>query len=151
MVCWTLQEVEVIRDAVITDVGGIRALMSSVDGFWDEAWRPDVLERALRSPDTIALVHLERDAIDGFVCAHDLGFRAYLSEIVVSPQAQRRGIGSDLLSQVEGRMVERGCAVIVSDVWRDAEGFYRARGWTPPSVVLLRKRLPVAGRPVVAG
>jgi ribosomal protein S18 acetylase RimI-like enzyme len=139
-----LKEVEVIRDAMITDVSGIRALMSSVAGFWDETWRPDVLERAVGSPDTIALINLDRDVVDGFVCAHDLGFRAYLSEIVVSPQAQRRGIGSRLLSEVERRMADRGCSVIVSDVWRDAERFYRAKGWAPPSVILLRKRLPAA-------
>ena len=34
-----------------------RALMNSVAGFWDSSWRPDVLECALGSPDTIALVH----------------------------------------------------------------------------------------------
>jgi len=139
----------VIRDAMITDISDIRALMHSVTGFWDETWRGDVLERALRSPDTIALVHQDRDAIDGFVCAHDLAFRAYLSELVVSPQAQHRGVGSRLLSQVEERMAGRGCSVIVGDVWRDAEKFYRARGWAPPPVVLLRKRLsPAAAQPV---
>src|SRR5262245_31919811 len=116
--------------------------MRSVPGFWDETWRPDVLERALASPDTIALVHVDNQAVDGFVCAHDLGFRAYLSELVVAPQAQRQGIGSRLLSEVERRLADRGCSPIVADVWRDAEGFYRAQGWTPPPVVLLRKRLP---------
>jgi hypothetical protein len=30
---------------------------------------------------------------------------------------------------------------LVADVWRDAERFYRSHGWTPPPVVLLRKRL----------
>jgi hypothetical protein len=64
------------------------------------------------SAEAIALVHLEGETIEGFACAHDAGFRAYLSELVVS-----------------------------RDVWRDAERFYRVRGWTPPAVVLLRKRL----------
>ena len=130
-----------IRDAGTPDIGGIRALMESIDGYWDQSWRPDVLERAIGVPETIALVHQDGATLDGFICVHDLGFRAYLSELVVAPSAQRRGIGGRLLAEVERRVAERGCAVIVADVWRDAEKFYRSQGWTPPSVVLLRKRL----------
>jgi ribosomal protein S18 acetylase RimI-like enzyme len=137
-----LKEADVIRPAVAADIEDVTTLMNSVAGFRDETWRPDVLERALGSPDTIALVHLEDEEINGFACAHGLGFRAYLSELIVSAKAQHRGIGSGLLSEIERRVVDRGCSVIVGDVWRDAEAFYHAQGWTPPSAVLLRKRLP---------
>jgi GNAT superfamily N-acetyltransferase len=115
--------------------------MRSVGGFWDEAWRADVLERALGSPDAVALVHDEGSALTGFACAHDVAFRAYLSELVVAPGAQGGGVGAALLAELERRLGERGCHVVIADVWRDAERFYRARGWTPPAVVLLRKRL----------
>lgn len=130
-----------IRPAATPDIPGILALMRSVPGFWDESWRSDVLERVLRSPDTIVLVHDDADIIDGFVCGHDVGFRAYLSELVVSPASQGRGVGSSLVSELERRLADRGCAVLIADVWRDAELFYRSRGWSPPDVVLLRKRL----------
>ena len=130
-----------IRNAAISDIDDIEALMNSVDGFWDKSWRPDVLERALSSPDTIALVHQEGAVIDGFICAHDLGFRAYLSEFVVASHVRRQGLGTRLLAEIERRMTERGCTVIVADVWRDAEKFYKCRGWSPPSVILLRKKL----------
>jgi len=43
--------------------------------------------------------------------------------------------------QVEQELTERNCAVLISDVWKNAEGFYRALGWTSPDVVLLRQRL----------
>jgi ribosomal protein S18 acetylase RimI-like enzyme len=137
-----------IRLAGIADIARIQALMKSVAGLWDESWRADVLERVLGSSETIALVHQEDDAIDGFVCGHDLGFRAYLSELVVAPASRRRCLGSRLVSEVERRLADRGCALVIADVWREAEGFYRSRGWTPPDVVLLRKRLdaPVAKR-----
>jgi len=131
----------VIRAAGTTDITDIRALMNTVAGFWDRTWRPDVLERVLGSEETIALVHQDGRVIDGFACAHDVGFRAYLSELIVGAQAQRRGIGSRLLEEIERRVAERGCSLIFGDVWRDSEAFYRAHGWTPPSVVLLRKRL----------
>ena len=130
-----------IRDASVADTVEIRALMKSVEGFWDDTWRPDVLERALGSPATIALVHLGSGGIDGFACAHDVGFRGYLSELVVSRIVRGRGVGSQLLSEVERRLADRGCALIIADVWRDAENFYRGLGWIPPAAVLLRKRL----------
>jgi ribosomal protein S18 acetylase RimI-like enzyme len=135
------KEVVVIRPASTSDVDDIRALMQSVGGFWDETWRADLLQRVLASPDAIVLVHLDGGVIEGFACAHDVGFRAYLSELVVSPMSQGRGVGSRLLAEIEKRLVDRGCSVVIADVWRDAEEFYRARGWTPPDVVLVRKRL----------
>jgi ribosomal protein S18 acetylase RimI-like enzyme len=130
----------VIRVARSSDVGGIRTLMRSVAGFKDDAWRDDVLERALGSPETIALLHIDGERIDGFVCAHDLGCRAYLSELVVSPSTQGEGIGGQLLDEIERRITQRGCSALIADVWREDEGFYRSHGWPPPSVVLLRKR-----------
>jgi GNAT superfamily N-acetyltransferase len=135
----------VIRPANASDITGIRLLMRSVPGFWDETWRVDVLERVLASPGTIALVHDDSEMIGGFACAHDVGFRAYLSELVVSPASQGQGIGARLLAELERELSARGCTVVIADVWRDAEDFYRSRGWTPPAVVLLRKRLD-AGR-----
>lgn len=140
-----------IRLAGTADIPRIQSLMKSVAGFWDDTWRPDVLERALGSLETIALVHQEDDTINGFVCGHDVGFRAYLSELVVSPASQGRGVGSRLVSELEQRLAERGCAVLIADVWRDAERFYRSRGWTPPAVILLRKRLEApANQPAIS-
>lgn len=136
-----------IRLADTADIPHIQALMKSVAGFWDESWRPDVLELALGSSETIALVHHDDDTIDGFVCGHDVGFRAYLSELVVSPASQGRGVGSQLVCELERRLAARGCSILIADVWQDAERFYRARGWTPPGVVLLRKRLEGASCP----
>ena len=115
--------------------------MQSIPGFWDEAWRPDVLERGIAAADGLAFVYEERAGIVGFVCAHDLGFRAYLSELVVAGSAQSQGIGTQLVQRVEAELVARGCAVLIADVWRDAEHFYRALGWEPPPVILLRRKL----------
>jgi len=133
-----------IRDATSSDIEAIEALIKSVAGLWDKTWRTDVLERALGSCSTIALVHQDGPTIKAFLCAHDLGFRGYLSELVVAPAFQRQGLGSELLCALERRLAERGCSVIIADVWRDAEDFYRSKGWTPPPVVLLRKQLQVA-------
>jgi hypothetical protein len=79
-------------------------------------------------------------AIAGFVCAHDVGFLGYLSALVVAEEA--RGGGGRVVRRVEDESAARGFAVLISDVWRGAEGFYRALGCTSPDVVLLRHKLP---------
>jgi len=77
----------------------------------------------------------------GFVCAHDLGFRGYLSELIVKSSERGRGIGTKLVVKIHQELSARGCAVLVSDVWHDAEGFYKNLEWSEPDVKLLRKKL----------
>lgn len=133
-----------IRAAAVVDASRIELLMKATPGFWDATWRSDVLDRVLQSSETVALVSVEGSSINGFVSAHDVGFRAYLSELVVSPSVQGRGIGGQLLADLERRLADRGCGVLIADVWRDAVRFYEARGFSPPRVTLLRKRLSSA-------
>ena len=133
-----------IRIARSSDIPQIRTLLHSVPGMWNESWPPNVLDRALSSADAVAIVHDAGEAIDGFACAHDLGFRAYLSELVVAQDAQGGGLGSRLLREIERQLADRGRTVVIADVWRDAERFYRANGWDPPPVVLLGKHLKAA-------
>jgi ribosomal protein S18 acetylase RimI-like enzyme len=130
-----------IRTASIADAPEIVSLMQSVPGFWRDDWRPDAVARGIAAAGDLAFVWEEDHELLGFVCAHDLGFRAYLSELVVAGKAQRRGIGKRVVEHVQTVLAERGCAVLVSDVWKDARGFYEALGWSPPDVVLLRKKL----------
>lgn len=130
-----------IQIATENDIPHIRSLMKSVPGFWHKSWRDDVLERGIRTADGLAFVWDDSGRIVGFVCAHDVGFLGYLSILVVAAEARGKGIGRQLVRHVERELAARGCAVLISDVWRGAEGFYRALGWTPPDVVLLRQRL----------
>ena len=73
-----------IRTATEADIKSVKTLMRSVPGFWQDEWRSDVLERSIHSADGLAFVWEEGGQVLGFVCAHDLGFRAYLSELVVA-------------------------------------------------------------------
>jgi predicted N-acetyltransferase YhbS len=130
-----------IRQATPNDITAIKALMQSEPGFWHDSWRNDVLERGLAAADGLAFVWDEAGQILGFVCANDLGFRAYLNELIVVRKARTRGIGTRLVQKVEQELRSRGCAILISDVWRDAVGFYRALGWSEPDVTLLRKKL----------
>ena len=130
-----------IREASFEDVPGIRTLLRSLPGVWQEAWRSDVLERAITAASGLALVALRGAKVIGFVCAHDLGFRAYLSELAVSESEQRSGLGTQLLQRVEEQLRVRGCAVLIADIHPPAEPFYRRLGWRAPDATLLRRRL----------
>jgi ribosomal protein S18 acetylase RimI-like enzyme len=92
----------------------------------------------------LAIVWEENAHILGIGCAHDLGFRAYLSELVVGPSARGRGIGKGLLEHIQAQLARRGRRILVTDVWHDAEPFYRLLIWDPPDVVLLRRRINIA-------
>ncbi len=139
-----------IRTAIKADIPGIQALMKSVPSFWSEDWRDDALERALDSARELASVWEEDQKLIGFICAHDVGFRAYLSALVVVESARGHGIGTKLLEHIESELKARGCAVLIADVWKEAKGFYQSRGWSPPDVILMRKRLAeAAGQQVV--
>ncbi len=130
-----------IRPVTQDDIPAIKGLMQSEPGFWSDAWRSDALERGITSSSGLSFVWDETSQILGFVCAHDLGFRGYLSELVVAPGSRSRGIGEALVRHVERILGERGCTVLISDVWKDAVSFYRLLGWSEPDVVLLRKQL----------
>ena len=130
-----------IRTAMEYDLPSIRALIKSVPGLWHEEWRTDALERALRASDGLAFVWEEEANILGFSCAHDVGFLGYLSLLVVAEFARGKGIGKELIMHTERELSKRGCATLISDVWQDAVGFYKALGWSAPGAVLLRHRL----------
>ena len=130
-----------IRPAIQKDIPDIKELMQSEPGFWQDSWRPDVLEHAIESADSLAFVWEQNEQILGFICTHDVGFRAYLSELIVAKSARSQGIGKQLVEHVQAELTKRGCAVLISDVWRDAEGFYKSLGWEEPTVKLLHKHL----------
>ena len=133
-----------IRQATPDDIAAIETLMQSEPGFWQEWWGDDVLERTLTAPSTLAFVWEEGRQIIGFVCAHDLGFRGYLSELIVAQPERSRGIARQLVRKIEHALGARGCAILIADVWHDAAGFYRSLGWSEPDVQLLRRKLDLS-------
>jgi predicted N-acetyltransferase YhbS len=127
-----------IRQAAKNDIPAIRALTQSEPGFWQDSRRDDVLERGLAASDGLSFVWEEAGQVLGFVCAHDLGFRAYLSEFIVKSSERSHGVGTKLIERVQQELAVLGCAVLISDVWHDAEEFYKSLGWSEPDVKLLR-------------
>jgi predicted N-acetyltransferase YhbS len=130
-----------VRNAIVSDIPGIRSLMQSVPGFWQAWWSEETVADAIRSAGALAFVWEDGAQIRGFVCAHDVGFRAYLSELIVDTGVHRHGIGTKLIQAVEGALRGKPQRVLIADVWRDAVPFYKSLGWERPDAVLLRQRL----------
>src|SRR5271156_3921821 len=125
------------RHPVTSDIPAIRTLMQATPGFWQPWWSDKTIADAMGSATGLAFVWEDNSQILGFVCAHDLGFRAYLSELVVDAGARHQGIGSRLVRAVEEALCARRQRVLIADVWHDAEPFYRSLGWAPPDALLL--------------
>jgi ribosomal protein S18 acetylase RimI-like enzyme len=115
--------------------------MKSVPGFWQDTWDDATVVQGIRVSDGLAFVWAQDDEVIGFICAHDVGFRGYISELVIAEKARGLGIGTQLVQQVEQELVRRGRTMLIADVWHGAESFYRALGFGEPDVVLLRKHL----------
>ena len=67
--------------------------MEAEPGVWHCDWSDATLAKAIETAGDLALVWEDDTTITGFVCAHDLGFRAYLSELIVAQGARGQGIG----------------------------------------------------------
>lgn len=71
-------------------------------------WRDSAVSVALKSAGGLALVAMVNKEIKGFACFHDVGFRAYLSEMAISEKYLKSGIGSMLLKRAETILANRG-------------------------------------------
>jgi GNAT superfamily N-acetyltransferase len=130
-----------IRSASPGDESGIKRLLKAEGGMWQGWWRDDAVAIAIASAGDLALVAVRDERILGFACVHDVGFRAYLSEIVVAESERGSGIGHALLTRAETMLGERGCQLIIADAYPPAVNFYERQGWGRPDAVLISRQL----------
>ena len=130
-----------IRSAKLSDESRIKNLMKSSPEVWQNDWRENAVEIALSNAEGCALVVEENEMIIGFASFHDCGFRAYLSEMIIAESEQKKGIGMALLHEGEKVLLERGCCLVVADVFPPAVGFYEKDGWGIPRSKLRSKMM----------
>ena len=107
-----------IRVAIGQDVPAIRRLMERVPGFWQPWWSDRTIGQGILSANGLSFLWEDQSRALGFVCAHDLSFRAYLSELVVDPDARHLGIATGLIATVEGLLCKQGQRILIADVRR---------------------------------
>ena len=103
--------------------------MKSSSGVWQKEWRENAVEIALDNAGSCALIVEKDGVIIGFASFHDCGFRAYLSEMIIAESEQKKGIGMALLQEGEKILSEKGCYLVVADIFPPAVGFYEKNGW----------------------
>jgi len=91
--------------------------------------------------------------IDGAIVASVMagydGHRGWVNYLAVHPVRRRQGLASVLMTEVERRLRELGCAKINLQIRRDnldAISFYERIGFTEDAVVSLGKRLEHDGQ-----
>jgi putative acetyltransferase len=99
-----------------------------------ERWAPDPTEstleqfrRALGGDDELILVAENGDAVVGFGAI--VPATGELRAVYVHPDAGRRGVGAQILRQLEQLAVERGVLALHMDASLNAEAFYARHGY----------------------
>ncbi len=90
------------------------------------------------------LVAVDGDSLVGTVMGGYDGHRGWIYSLAVDENERHRGIGTELMAEVEGRLKERGCLKINLQVMPDNEGvvqFYRELGFSVEDRLSMGKRL----------
>lgn len=126
-----------IRSITAADLAVLRRADGT--GLFDEALRPESVDRFLASSDHHLFLALEADGepvgmVSGVELTHpDKGVEMFLYELAVLERAQRRGIGTALVEALAALARERGCRGmwVLTDAGNAAAlGTYRKAGAT---------------------
>ena len=102
-------------------------LMDSVGWGSEGDYDATLIERSLTTYPFVAHARDQAGRLVGYVSAFSDGaFSTFLGELVVRPEAQRLGLGTELLKRVEQRY--SGIPVYVH-AFADAEEFFRLSGY----------------------
>ena len=134
---------EVIRAATITDVDGIVAILVEL-AHEDGHPSPDVRQvtaviRACVDSPARTIYVCDSAVVAGYIAVHWIpfprlgGYEGYISDLAIRTSERGKGIGSRLLSVVEGRALELGCSRLILNNRISsksyARGFYKGRGF----------------------
>ena len=108
-------------------------------------WPRYFFEKDLESKNAIAYVVEENGKIIGYSLGMCIDVELHISNIAVDEDFQRRGLGSEMLREMEKVAVERGCGYAYLEVRTTnvaAIAMYKSKGY---DVLFLRKRYYLDG------
>jgi len=127
------------RDKVIS-------LWKEVFGYEAEHNAPRlVIDKKLEFGDGLFFIAQNNKAVIGTIMAGYDGHRGWIYSIAVSPNFQKQGIGSSLLSFAERRLSELGCMKINLQIMEGnevVENFYISNGYQTEKRISMGKCLP---------
>jgi ribosomal protein S18 acetylase RimI-like enzyme len=104
-----------------------------------------VIDKKFEFGDGLFFIALKNKAVVGTIMAGYDGHRGWIYSIAVSPNHQKQGIGSSLLSFAERKLSELGCMKINLQIMAGnevVENFYLANGYKTEKRISKGKRLP---------
>jgi ribosomal protein S18 acetylase RimI-like enzyme len=105
---------------------------------------PEEIEKKLqRDPDLFLVAELDGRLVGTVIGGFD-GRRGLVYHLAVLPSERGRGIGSQLMDELERRLKEKGCIrcyLLVTFDNPDAMEFYEARGWSRMQLATYGKNL----------
>jgi ribosomal protein S18 acetylase RimI-like enzyme len=109
---------------------------------WNDPHK-DIVRKLTVQPDFFLVGVVDGAVVASVMAGYD-GHRGWVNYLAVAPDCRRRGLGRDLMREVEHRLRAVGCPKInlqVRDTNPDAMGFYEALGYGRDAVVSMGKRL----------
>ena len=104
----------------------------------------DVRLKLQRDPD-LFLVGEQDDKIVGTVIGGWDGRRGWIYHLAVKPEHQRKGIGADLVHEVEKRLIAKGAKKVNAQVYKwneKSSEFFKSIGYeTQPDLIMIGKQL----------
>ena len=100
------------------------------------------IDRKTAHSDGLFFVAVDNDVVIGTIMGGYDGHRGWIYSVAVSPNAQRRGIGTALMKHVERALADRGCPKVNLQVRADNEAvvaFYESLGYLVEERVSLGK------------
>jgi GNAT superfamily N-acetyltransferase len=104
---------------------------------WDEE-APRTLQPVLQRSLVHAGAYLDEQLVGFANVATDGGIHGFLSDVLVDPDHQRRGIGTGLVSRVRDAAKARGITWLHVDFDPELRPFYRRAGFTDTAAGVIR-------------
>ncbi len=109
---------------------------------WNDPRRD--IERKLAVQPELFLVGERDDEVVATAMAGYDGHRGWVYYVAVAPGLQRSGVGRELMTEVEGRLLALGCPKVNIQIRSDngpASSFYARLGYAPDGATGMGKRL----------
>jgi ribosomal protein S18 acetylase RimI-like enzyme len=120
-------------------------LWKTVFGYEAEHNSPEVvIEMKIKNKDGLFFVAEKNQYIIATVMAGYDGHRGWIYSIAVHPDYRKQGIGSDLLTFIQGKLTSLGCLKVNLQIMEGNEAvqkFYKANGFSVEQRVSMGKKL----------
>jgi ribosomal protein S18 acetylase RimI-like enzyme len=135
-----------IREFTLDDYDAVCALWEQYPdelGIGRSDTREEIAKKAGRDPELFLVVE-ENGKVIGTVIGGFDGRRGTIYHLAVDRGSRGRGLGRELMSQIERRLAAKGCIrayLLVKPTNLDVIEFYRSIGWDPIPVTPMAKNL----------